>query len=89
MSTAQHMVLVTADELEQLVRKAVRAELEARGGEEATFLNRAEVAKLLNTSEKTVFRLIRQGLPAEKLGAEWRFERAKVLEFIRTRKAAG
>jgi excisionase family DNA binding protein len=82
------LVQLTTDELAQLVRKAVRDELAERA-EAPQFLRRAELAKVLNTSEKTIFRLMKEGLPAERLGSEWRFELGKVREFMRTRKQAG
>lgn len=82
------LVHLSADDLAQLVRRAVRDELVARV-DDGVFITRAEAAKLMKCSEKTVLTRIKEGLPAEKLGAEWRFERAKVLDFMRTRRKAG
>lgn len=82
------VVQLTTEQLAELVRDAVRAELAERT-EQPQFLTRAELAKLLDCSGKTIERLQREGLPAERLGAEWRYELSKVREFMRTRKAAG
>lgn len=88
MSAAPDMLVqLTVGQLETLVRKCVRDELAERAeAQGAVFLRRAQVAELLNCSERQIARLIKLGLPAEKLGAEWRFEQAKVLEFMRERK---
>lgn len=83
------VVQLTTEQLEELVRKAVRAELGERQ-EAPQYLKRAELAQVLGCSEKTILRLIKsEGLPAQRLGAEWRFELAKVREFMAARKKAG
>src|SRR5262245_51197340 len=48
---------------------------EAREG----LLTSSEVADLLRVHRKQVYRLMKQGLPAHRLGGEWRFVRAEVL----------
>ena len=42
-------------------------------------LTTVEVAALLRVHPKQVYRLLRRGLPARRVGSEWRFERAAVL----------
>lgn len=44
-----------------------------------TLLRTAEVAVLLQVHPKHVYRLIRKGLPARRVGGEWRFSREDVL----------
>lgn len=75
------VVQLTASELEQLMRKVVRDELGAR--EETTYLTLAEAAKLLKLSTKTVIKRVKEGLPAERLGHEWRFEKAKLVAYMK------
>ncbi len=47
-------------------------------------LTSAEVATLLRVHPKHVYRLLRDGLPARRVGGEWRFVRADVLEWSKT-----
>jgi len=47
--------------------------------ETAALLTSREVADLLRVHPKQVYRLIRRGLPARRVGAEWRFDRAEVM----------
>jgi excisionase family DNA binding protein len=42
-------------------------------------LTTVEVAKLLRVHPKHVYRLLRKGLPARRVGSEWRFESGEVL----------
>jgi len=42
-----------------------------------------EVAKLLRVHPKHVYRLLKKGLPARRVGSEWRFERGEVLAWSR------
>jgi excisionase family DNA binding protein len=44
-------------------------------------LTTEEVAELLRVHPKQVYRLLRKGLPARRVGAEWRFDRAEVLRW--------
>jgi excisionase family DNA binding protein len=46
-----------------------------------TLLTTAEVAALLRVHPKHVYRLLRRGLPARRVGGEWRFSRADVLSW--------
>lgn len=82
------LVQLTTSQLRELVREAVKEGVAAAQNDAPVFLKLADAARLLKCSEKSVLRRIRNdGLPAEKLGAEWRFEQSKLLEFMR--KAAG
>lgn len=46
-------------------------------------LTSTEVAALLQIHPKQVYRLLRRGLPGQKVGGEWRFEREAVLGWAR------
>lgn len=46
-------------------------------------MNVEEVADLLRVSNQTVYNLVKSGkLPATKIGREWRFSRARILELL-------
>lgn len=83
------LVTMTGLELEQLVdartRAAVREEIERFV--EPRFLTTAEVAEMLSVSTVYVARLVKSdGLPvARQLGRELRFERDRVVEWMRAR----
>ncbi|HZZ86140.1 MAG TPA: helix-turn-helix transcriptional regulator [Anaeromyxobacteraceae bacterium] len=47
-------------------------------------LTTEEVAKLLRVHPKHVYRLLKKGLPARRVGSEWRYEPAEVLAWSRT-----
>ena len=47
--------------------------------ETAALLTSREVADLLRVHPKQVYRLIRRGLPARRVGTEWRFDRTEVM----------
>jgi excisionase family DNA binding protein len=44
-------------------------------------LTTVEVAELLRVHPKHVYRLLKKGLPARRVGAEWRFDRGEVLRW--------
>ena len=44
-------------------------------------LTTSEVARLLNVHPKHVYRLLRRGIPAKKVGGDWRFDRDEVLRW--------
>src|SRR5262245_1251878 len=44
-------------------------------------LTTAEVATLLNVHPKHVYRLLRRGLPARRIGGDWRYDRDEVLRW--------
>ncbi len=74
-----------ADMLDARVRSAVRDEVEKLC--EPRFMTVAEVAEMLQVCTKTVGKLVRdKGLPtARQLGHELRFERDRVVEWMRER----
>lgn len=83
------LVTMTAAELEQLVDARVRAGMrdEIEKLVEPRFLTTAEVADMLSISTVYVARLVKsEGLPvARQLGRELRFERDRVVEWMRAR----
>ena len=50
-------------------------------------LKSSEVAALLNVHPKHVYRLLRRGLPARRVGGDWRFDRDEVLAWAGARQA--
>lgn len=48
-------------------------------------LTSRDVAELLRVHPKQIYRLLKRGLPAVRVGDEWRFERDQVLAWARTR----
>lgn len=68
MSAAQQMVLVPREELEELLRRVVRAELAERGyAAEGEALDKADVAKLFDVAIRTVNNWMRrQAMPHHK-----------------------
>jgi excisionase family DNA binding protein len=46
-------------------------------------LRTEEVAEVLRVHPKHVYRLLKRGLPARRVGSEWRFDRAEVLQWAR------
>lgn len=74
---------LSCDELEALVRAAVRSEL-ASHSNERDVLTTAQVADLLGTHPDMVRRYARhRGLPFSKIGSTYRFTRADVLEWVK------
>lgn len=77
-------VTLTVEQLEQLVRGAVRAELGDIGSEAKEILTREEAAELLAVHPTILVKYVRtRGLPAQHLGREWRFSRRDVLDWLR------
>lgn len=50
-------------------------------------LTSAEVAELLKVHRKQIYRLMRRGLPARRVGGEWRFSRSEILAWAEGRAA--
>jgi excisionase family DNA binding protein len=77
------MVLLTPEELDAIVRKAVRAELAKQLPVDVdVVLTRAEVAKMLRVDPKVVTQWVRRrGLPGHKVVGEWRFHKAAILRW--------
>jgi excisionase family DNA binding protein len=54
-----------------------------------TWLDTTDIAALMNTSTRTVYRLAESGrIPAYRVGAEWRFDLSEVREALRERSEA-
>lgn len=79
-------VTLTIDQLEALVRKAVREERSAPSVEEPEILTREQAAKMLQVHPNVVSRYVRDlGLPARRVGGEWRLLRSEVLAWVDSR----
>jgi excisionase family DNA binding protein len=48
-----------------------------------SLLTTEEIAALLHVHPKHVYRLLRKGLPARRVGSEWRFERDEVMQWAK------
>ncbi len=81
------VVTLRVDELEQLVRKAVREEVaEKLGANELEQLTRAQIAEAFQVSGKHVLTMIRtQGLPVVRFGSDLRFPKAAVIAWLKER----
>lgn len=81
------VAVLSREELTAIVREAIRVELAAaHHHEEREVLTREQTAGLLQTSPATVTRYVnKDGLPALKVGSEWRFKRSEVLTWLESR----
>jgi putative molybdopterin biosynthesis protein len=59
------------------------ATTKALDGPHTELLGTLDLARLLKVHPKHVYRLLRRGLPAHRLGGEWRFDQAEVLAWVR------
>lgn len=81
-----NLVLVSPEELERLVHKAVREALAERE-EPEEWLDTAQAAKVLKVHRRTVARLVREnGLPAHRIGKLFRFSRPAIVDWLEQRK---
>lgn len=82
------VIVLTPDQLNQLVRQTwEQARHEMKLPE---VMSRDEVAMLLQVHPKTVNNYVAErGLPAHKLGQEYRFRRSEVLEWLSKQPAKG
>jgi len=81
------VVVVSPVELQTLVRDAVRAELGERT--DGDILTRDEAADMVKVHPKILLKYVRTlGLPAQRLGRDWRFSRRDVLTWMRDRPTA-
>lgn len=82
------VAVLTPDEVRELVRSVVREELAHYQDPVREVLTTERVAEMLNVHPKTVAKLVaREGLPAHRLGREYRFNRAEVLDWLDARSA--
>jgi excisionase family DNA binding protein len=83
MGAAEKLVVLTEEQLEALVRKAVKAELDSRS-DQAEVMTTEGAAELLHLEPKTISKYAATGkLPAHKLGPEWRFTRTELLQWLK------
>lgn len=77
------LVQMTESELEALLARAVAKGVAEAKPEPAKYLTLEKVAKMLDLDERTVTTYIRlRGLPATKLGHEWRFESRELAQWM-------
>ena len=77
---------MSPEEVRELVRTAVREELASHRDPERDVLTAEQVAGMLAVHVKTVAKLVvRDGLPARRLGREYRFDRDEVLAWLAER----
>jgi excisionase family DNA binding protein len=90
MSTDPMIVTLTAEQLRDIVRAAVREELAAtRSNVPAAMLTPSEVAKALRLSTRHVRNLLAEGeLPAVRVGSRWRVKRTDVDAYLAGRRDA-
>jgi excisionase family DNA binding protein len=80
------LVLMSPEEVRDLVRNAVREELTSHRDPERDVLTAEQVADMLAVHIKTVAKLVtRDALPAHRLGREYRFNRNEVLAWLAER----
>jgi excisionase family DNA binding protein len=82
-ATGGELVVVSRDDLREMIRDAVREALES-GEHDAEWLDAAGVAKLVKVHAGSVLRLVKtRGLPVHYVGRLARFNRAEVLAWMR------
>ncbi len=81
------VLLISREQLKELVREAVREEIGApRVAEEREVLTREQAAELLQIHPDILVRYVRnESLPAQKIGPEWRFMRSELLAWLEAR----
>jgi excisionase family DNA binding protein len=78
--------MLTTDEVRELVRSVMREELANHRNPGREVLTAEHVAEMLEVHVRTVAKLVvRDGLPAHRLGREYRFNRAEVLAWLEER----
>jgi excisionase family DNA binding protein len=77
------VLVMSPEAVRELVRSVLREELAFQRDAEKDVLTAEQVADLLAVHVKTVAKLVvRDGLPARRLGREYRFNRGEVLEWL-------
>lgn len=54
----------------------------------AKYLIMKQICEMLQVTERTIFNYIKEGMPAYKLGRDWRFIESEVDEWIKIKFAA-
>jgi excisionase family DNA binding protein len=81
------IVMMTQDQLRELVGTAVRDAIGKGAGEQPEYLTLDQVCELLQASRRTVRDWVqRDGLPAMKAGAEYRFTRTNIVRWLEERR---
>lgn len=89
MSTPRTVVCNT-EELDELVRTAVREEIARMQPPPAEVLTTRQAAELLHVHPKTLLARAKRGeVPMHRAGREPRFMRDELLEYVRTQRKAG
>jgi excisionase family DNA binding protein len=80
-------VTLHLDELESLVRRAVREEVARQSArDEIAQFTREQIAEAFGVSTKYILTMVqRDGLPAVRLGSEWRFPKVEVITWLKER----
>jgi excisionase family DNA binding protein len=84
MSDAAAVIVTTPAELRLLIKDAVREELaKAAPTQQSDVMTREQVADMLQVHIAVVSRYVKKkGLPAVKIGRDWRFRRGDVLAWM-------
>jgi len=81
------LVVISAAQLRVLIAEAVRDAIGKGGGEPPEYLTLDQVCELLQASRRTVRDWVqRDGLPAMKAGAEYRFTRTNIVRWLEERR---
>lgn len=81
------LVTLTVEELEAMLDRAVAKGATLAHAEPLEYLTLAQAAKALQADERTVTTYIKErGLPATKLGHEWRFSSKELGQWMADRK---
>jgi excisionase family DNA binding protein len=79
------LVTLTVEQLRSLIREEVRGEL-GNTNASSTYMTVDQVAELLQVNARTVRNWVRsEGLPAMRVGAEYRFRRENVVTWLEDR----
>ena len=80
------VLVMSPDDIREIVRSVMREELANHQNPAREVLTAEHVAEMLEVHVRTVAKLvIRDGLPARRLGREYRFNRAEVLAWLEER----
>lgn len=81
-NSARRLIDMTDGDLRALIRDEMRAQAEP----EREVLTRDQAAELLQVHPDILVRYVRQhGLPASKVGPEWRFRRSELLAWLNSK----
>jgi excisionase family DNA binding protein len=80
------VLVMSPDDIRELVRSVMREELANHEKPAREVLTAEHVAEMFEVHVRTVAKLVvRDGLPAHRLGREYRFNRAEVLAWLEER----